>query len=364
MYKKFRDRLRAFGHAERGVILIFTALVFPALVGFLALAIDLGLRFAQLETMQVAAESAAVNGATAVIALDDQSIRATICTNEVNATARTLGFVDGVNGVSVTQTGCSAGDYVKVTISRSLTYNFLKAFTKLMGGSYNGSIWSPSSSATARIDDNNLYCILALGHFDITEAVYMSGSTNVQSPNCGIADNSADPCSLYASGAAEINTPLSVSGGVCGNAKVTGDLDLRYARPVDDPYAKNTILQNALDSNYPSGKGSKVTGTSPISLSPGHYDVVPKGADLTLSPGTYYFDDVSVGAGAVSGTGVTLIFPKTVNFPNNNATFNITPPTTGDFAGVSLASLSKNELKFVGGNSFSGSIYLPQDTVS
>jgi Flp pilus assembly protein TadG len=243
MYKKFRDRLRAFGHAERGVILIFTALVFPALVGFLALAIDLGLRFAQLETMQMAAESAAVNGATAVIALDDQSIRATICTNEVNATARTLGFVDGVNGVSVTQTGCSAGDYVKVTISRSLTYNFLKAFTKLMGGSYNGSIWSPSSSATARIDDNNLYCFLALGHFDITEAVYMSGSTNVQSPNCGIADNSADPCSLYASGAAEINTPLSVSGGVCGNAKVTGDLDLRYARPVEDPYAKTQFCR-------------------------------------------------------------------------------------------------------------------------
>jgi Flp pilus assembly protein TadG len=359
---------------DRGAILILFAFFLPILLGFIALAVDVGLRHAKQQTMQIAADNAAFNGAVSISALTNQISRGTVCANEVTATARTLGFVDGAGGVRVSQTGCSAGDYVTVTITNTSPIPFINAFFNVLYGAVPSTvakIGAPSATAVARIADTNQACFLALGNQNGTnnlpQAVYMSGNTSVESENCGVADNSTNSCSLYASGSAQVDTSVIASGGICGNAKITTALDLKFARPTPDPFAHNSTLQAQMGSSYPSGKATKVSGTSPISLAPGHYDTLPGKVDLNLSAGTYYFDTVGNNAGTISGSEVTIIFPESVSFPNNAPTFDISPPSSdpsSPYYGVSLASLSSNSLNLYGGNRFSGSMYLPNATVS
>lgn len=351
---------RRFTQSQRGAILPLVALALPVMLGFTGLAVDVGLRWSQQEAMQIAADTAALNGVTAVAA--NQALRATTCPADVTTAAATGGFVNGVNNTTVSQTGCSSGNYVTVTITRNTTFPFIKAFTTLFGGSFPANGWQTGANATARAIISDLYCSLSLGNVD--QATYLSGSTTWQSTKCGIADNSTTSCSLYASGSATISAPVATAGGACG-VQVSG-LDLLYSRAVDDPFANNSTFQTQIGTGYPTTSPQTINPSSAVGkgtqqLAPGRYASIPNGATLNLqSNGVYYFDSVTNNATSVTGTNVTIIFKSDATFPNNMPTFNVTPPSgAGTFQGVSIASLSSSEFKLVGGANISGSIYFP-----
>jgi Flp pilus assembly protein TadG len=354
---------RRFARSERGAILALVALTIPLLLGFTGLAVDVGLRWSQQEAMQIAADTASLNAVTAIV--DNQSARATNCPVEIAMAAAVGGFVNNVNNTTISYTGCSSGNYVTVTITRNITFPFIKSFINLFGGSFPANGWQTGATATSRSQILNLYCSLSLG--DINYSTSLSGSTSWTSNTCGLADNSTQTCGLYTSGSADITAPVSAAGGACG-VRVSG-LDLLYSRPVEDPYAS---LQVELGTNYPSGSGQTINpksaqGSGSQTLPSGHYASIPNKATLNLaSGGVYYFDTVDNPANGttVTGTGATIIFKDTATFPNNMPTFNISPPTTGTFKGVSIASLSSSAFTLLGGNSISGTIYFPNASLS
>src|SRR5204862_8149864 len=83
-----------FGRDDRGNYLILTALMSPALVGFVGLGADYGLWTQSHRAMQNAADSAAVSAATAY------AVGTTNSDTQAKAVASSYGFVHGTDGVT------------------------------------------------------------------------------------------------------------------------------------------------------------------------------------------------------------------------------------------------------------------------
>ena len=135
---------------------------------------------------------------------------------------------------------------------------------------------------------------------------------------CGVADDSNAPNAFYMNGSnASITMPVSVVGGFSQSGNPTSPPLTTIPSPVQDPYANNAKASlaalNASQFNYP----IDVSG----------------GKTLNLPPNITYYVSSLKGNGTVNGTGVTLVFSSTFNFPNNPPAFNITAPTSGTFSG-------------------------------
>src|SRR5690349_14375117 len=85
------------GRGEEGQILVITAFCLIALMGFMALAIDVGLLFRAQRHIQIAADAAATAGA-----IDYYYNGVTNVTDVAKRAAADNGFTDGTDGVAVT----------------------------------------------------------------------------------------------------------------------------------------------------------------------------------------------------------------------------------------------------------------------
>lgn len=83
---------------DRGQVVIMTALAIPVLIGFLALAVDIGVLFVAKRNVQIAADAAAMGAAMDY--LYNGSV--TSAQNAGQADAVRNGFTNGVGGVGVT----------------------------------------------------------------------------------------------------------------------------------------------------------------------------------------------------------------------------------------------------------------------
>src|SRR5689334_10712338 len=130
---------RARSLSDSGQTLVMAALMLPVLLGFAALAVDVGYMFDYRKQMQTAADSAAIAGAIA----DGSGANAFAVEAAAISSAAQNGFVNGTNGVTVTvcqppDLGCSttytytASDAaVKVAITQAQSTFFAKALTTL-----------------------------------------------------------------------------------------------------------------------------------------------------------------------------------------------------------------------------------------
>ncbi len=340
--------LRNYRDDQRGAVAIYMAVIFVVLIGFAALAIDIGNALATQRQMQSAADAAALGGAAAIAADSSGGSHPANYSNEVYSIARTS-FLTSPEKASfvVTPSIPSPPTKVKVTITLPRSLTLVSAFRSLIGDGASGP-FTLAATATAIVNRNNNYCFLALNR-TAPAAVYVGGSAIVSSTNgCGVADNSSASNALQTKGsAASITVPISVVGGwsFTGNPPAPS---LKYAWPVQDPYA-NTV-KPALQA---------------LSGSIFNYKIdVSGGKTLNLSPNTTYYVSSLKGNGTVTGTNVTLIFSSTFNFPNSLPTIDIQPPTSGTYAGISIASLSSDALNFNGGTNFSGAIYVPNSALT
>jgi Flp pilus assembly protein TadG len=358
-----KDLLFRFLHDKSGSYLIISALMMPVLIGFVGLGTDYGLWVYAHQSAQSATDSAAVSAAT--------EGNATNLTVQARAVTALYGFVDGVNGTTVTvnqppksgpQTAVSNAVEVIVTQQKAPLFSAVFTSKSLTISARSVAVPTPGSG-----------CVIALDR-TASGAITVQGSTQINLQNCNVYDNSNSASALTVGGSGSV-TALSVGvvGGISGASSINAPDGVKTGlSPAADPYAAMSFPPfNGCDYH-----NLKINST--VTLSPGVFCggiSVTAGAVVTLNPGIYYMDQGSLsvlGNATIQGTGVTIVFTSSTG--NNwatasissNAIINLTAPTTGPTAGIVIFGDRNMPVgtvfKMTGGDtqSFGGAIYLPK----
>ena len=312
------------------VAAIFALALVPA-VGLIGAAVDYSRGNATRSSMQAAVDATALNLVRSASSLtsDQLSQKATDSFNAL------------YNG-SQTQSGIQVNAQYNATarsMTMSATGSIKTDFMGVMGVSNLG----VKARAVAVVIGDGTACVLSLNK-TASGAAIAQGSTTVNLSGCSLYDNSANASALTVGGSARLSAlSVGVVGGISGNTSITAVQGVNTGvQPLADPYAKLQVpaFSGCDDHNF--------TAKTKVTINPGVYCGGMKlnaGADVTLNPGIYYIDrgDLTVNGGAtMTGTGVTIIFTSSTgaNWPtasiNGGAVINLTPPTDGPTAGVSM----------------------------
>jgi len=336
----------------RGQILVLVAMLIVALMGFVALATDVGLLWSERLQMQTATDAAAVAAASALRS-------GTSVTSAAQNVASINGFTNGTNNATVTvsnppTTGTYSGNasYVEVLISQPEPTYFMRAL---------GYSTVTVSTLAVSGSENSAGCIYALDP-TAQNALSASNGINVTS-SCGIFVDSNNSSAMQVIGGSVLKT---TGIGVVGEASVNnggsvenmsgGALTIsQNIAPLADPLAH--ITKPAVGSCTYTGTQNynayTATQSPPYSgkyvVSPGVYCGginASNGISITFNPGTYILAgggmSLTNGGGTVTGTDVTF-FNTTgakagysgansayagINIANG-VTVSFTAPTTG-----------------------------------
>jgi hypothetical protein len=336
MLSWFLVRLRRVLASEAGSVAVQIGLALSVLIGMAGLGTEGTFLIFKHRQMQSAADSAALSGAMALSQAFPRDSR-----SEARAVAAQLGFNNGVNQTAVTVnvpplSGAQAGntEAVEVIISQPQDLAMMRLFGK--------QTVNVGTRSVAVRSDTGRFCILALDPA-ASQAMYVSNNAVVLNPNCGVAVNSTSNTALIMNNNAVINGPVLTSGAwsLANNAELNGKPLIQHGPAVADPYA-NVQLQSAPPCTAQSGSGSNNVTRN---LTPAHFCSgwdFKNGLVLNLAPGTYYIDgQLSIKNNVVvNGAGVTLVINGNYAIDiNNNATINISAPTSGDYAGLAFFGL-------------------------
>lgn len=341
---------------ESGQMLVMTALSLTMLLGFMALAVDVGILFRTKRNLQIAADAAAIAGA-----LDYKYNYPSVASASAaaRAAAAANGVTDGSRGAVVTpsippidgpnQTSC--GECVEVQVSEPNPTYFMKLFNF-------GSITVAARAVAGRATTENCMYLLGTSGADFSN----SGAATINLNNCGLVDNSGSANAFVNNGSLTMN---AYSIGVAGGVSNSGSESMT-------PKATTGIAASGdpLGRTEPStaGCGAKLTYTTAITttLSPGCYDglQVTAAATLNLGPGLYVFNgDVNLGGSAtLKGSGVTLYFNRAMTL-GGSVSLQLSAPTSGYWNGILFyeSPSDSNSLLLTGASSsnLAGIIYLP-----
>jgi Flp pilus assembly protein TadG len=350
---------------ERGTIAVMTGLCATAIVGFAALAIDVGSWEVAKRSMQGAADMAAYSAAIAYGKNDGTSI-----TTQAKGVTAALGYVDGQNGVTVSvnqppTSGAHVGtaSAIQVIVQQPQPLYFAGLFLSSNPTVTAGAVAAPSSSGSA--------CMLALST-SANQAINVSGSGSVNAPDCVLVSNSSSSTAINMSGSAVINSACLVA---VGHVQTTSSLT---ETECSTPKTNQTAATNPYASlPVPTASGSclSVPSGSSITLSPGNYCnglSVSGNTTATFQPGLYYVNgNFSIQGGATAtGTGVTFYISGGQNTAiSGGSTVNFTAPTSGTYAGIAFfgdPTTTHGTNNFSGGSgaSITGAIYYPTQQVS
>jgi hypothetical protein len=346
------------------------ALAMTVLLGFAALAVDVGLSWSARASAQTAADSAALAGAAELL---------------TGGPAAAVGVVrdylnDNVNGLADVPTDpdwpingneddgeivcwtlpdgppgpgadCPPGSNALQVTTPPIRVDY--AFAPVLGAGSN-SIKARAAAAAGPAAPNN--CVLCLLEPDSANALRVLGPGGVDVDGGGIVVNSDDPLALVLAGTGDIRAnQIRVIGGLddaAGGGRLLPPAELG-GPPVQDPLA-DLRTPDQLPGTLPS-RGPIPTITSDTTLLPGVYPsiTVTNGATLTLEEGIYVVTEdqgFTVTGGASvdnNGDGVT-IYLACSGYPTpcsgNGARFRLNtggqflaePPSNGEYAGLSI----------------------------
>ncbi len=313
------------------------ALALPVLIGFGALAIDVGVWSMKSRQAQGAADQAAFSAAVADSAGSDG-------TPEALAVAADMGFVDGIDDVDIIvsnppTSGKYAGSnsFWEVTIQQpqglGLAALFLSDAPNVIARAVAGTGAGGS-------------CFIALSS-NADNAIWFQENAQMLNPECGLYSNSSSSSSVRCDNNCEIEGSLYMAGdaNIKNNGVVGGNINSDQP-PFADPYAN-------VPKTIPPGLPCQPRLTTGGRYMPGRYC---SGVDLPnnvngvqqiidLDPGVYYIEDrfLLTNNFTIRGTGVTLVFSvpdkNKFNIGNNN-TIQLTAPTSGPYAGVAMMSIA------------------------
>jgi Flp pilus assembly protein TadG len=268
---------------QRGQILVLFCIASVVLMGFLALAVDIGLLWNERRAMQTAADAAAVAAAAALTDGDN------VTTAGINA-ATLNSFINGSDNVTVTinnppLSGAYSGNaaYVEAIVDqpqptyflRALGYTTVDVSTRAVSGEISG----PA-------------CIYALDPTDSNTFSESGGSSKVVA-NCGLLVKSDNTSGLDVTGGGELSassigvvaSSYSDSGG-----STVSPTPVTNIAPFGDPLAGVPAPSVSACNSLTSSKGQGYTATNGATISQGTYCggiTVSGGNTLNLNPGTY-----------------------------------------------------------------------------
>jgi len=269
------------------------------LIGFAALATDVGLLWTERRHMQTAADAAAIAAATALRNGDST-------TPAADNVAAINGFNGGSNGVTIAvnnppASGLYGGnsDYVEVVIAqpeptyflRVLGYSSMNVSTRAVSGAISG----PA-------------CIYALNQ-SASDAISVTGNININA-SCGVIDNSSSSSALSGRGNGTVKaTTIGVAGDYSASGNITFvPTPIIHVAPSPDPLASRqgptvgTATQQKVNSGpYPPVRGNNQTVTIPPAVYSSSISISGNNAAVTFSGGTYG-NHISIGGNTARAT--------------------------------------------------------------
>lgn len=354
------EMFRAFLRNERGATALLFALMLPVLLAFLGAVVDYSDLVRKKGAMQAAADEAALAGAKVMTNSSStgsqlQTAATTAATNAAKAKAP-----DATPAVNVSVSGYSGATASSVSVT--LTYTKSLLFAAMFVGSTSSQI-KAQAKATPGYQPSD--CVIALDPSS-NKAFAISGNGSVNIPNCGVHVNSSANIALEQKGASWLNAKsVSVVGNVSGN-NIT-------PTPKTGQPAITDPLASIPEPTTPTAPCKYISSTISIPTIFSAGDVfcgnTNFNADVTFSPGTYYFRGASVTTGNnvnISGTGVLLYFDvSSTLYSSTSGQVSLSALTSGPYAGIvifgSRLATTIPLFHFTGGSSYfvNGTIYVP-----
>ena len=397
---------------EEGQTLVFIALCMTALLGFLAVAVDVGMLFRARRNLQIAAD-----GAATAAALDyyynSTSTGAVAAANGVGTSAATLNGVTAGNGTTV-DVHCPVlyGAYASGTCNGYFEAVLSQPNPTFIMGMFTGSgTTNVSVRAVAGTPYVANYCVYVLNPSGDLKAgggngpgtggsssMWLQGSFTVQANKCGIVDNgtASNALDLNGNGGTLSAGSIAVVGGCSGcnpPAYTSG------VAPVTNPLKALCVpyTGNPNDSACPMPtclSGSPVAGTASAPTVVGNGGSVcytgDSSGNVTLSNvklnGTFIFNGKgqltfgnNVTSDSTNGSTIDLAYPQSndgtvVMTEGSGTVFNLNAPTasTSPYQGVVIMAPATNKgaAEFDFGHSsgtltgaVNGIVYLPSGTL-
>jgi Flp pilus assembly protein TadG len=334
---------------RRGAFAPMAALVITAMLGFGALAIDMGFNYYTRNKLQVTADSSALAGASQLEFLPDQTPMVTEALDyaDKNMAAADYGTVLAAADVVAgnwdpdTRTFTAGLDpmnaVMTTTRQQEAAGNAVPAF---LGGIAGFSSYDITASAIATYGvGEDLFpggCIMALSE-DEEDAFYIFGTATITATDCSIEVASTADCAMHAHGTptitrveGESTSGINVSGTYCQQGTV--DIDPppteEYAGEIQDPYRNTDPCEEGLNCDAPcdfteaSFEGSATiqpgvycggiswTGNGTATLEPGDY-IIREGA-LDIGANVALDGDAGVGF-YLQGSGSVVDFGGTAD---------------------------------------------------
>lgn len=369
--RRMTEQLGRLWHDQSGNYATIFALLSPVLIGFAGLSTEGGLWLYKHQSLQGAADSAALSAAALYTLNNSKDLNA-----QADAVTASYGYVAGVSGTTVTvNRPPTSGNYTSNTKTIEVIVSVPQQ--RFLSAIFNSKPITIEGRAVALAGNNGNGCVLSLNK-SASGSTSTQGTSDIVLSGCSLYDNSSNSTALVNGGSATITADsVNVVGGLSGGSgiKATNGID-QGVSAIPDPYA--SVNPPAFSGCDAKNLSVKTTAT----LYPGVYCnglQLNAGANVTLSPGIYYIDRGSLtvnGGATLSGTGVTLVFTSSTgsNYAtasiNGGATLNLTAPTTGPTAGIVIYGdrnmPTNSTFKFNGGASqiFGGAIYLPDAAVN
>jgi len=387
-----------FRQDQRGQMLVLTAVCMAMMMGFVALAVDVGLLFRAKRNIQIAADSAAI-----AAALDYLYNNSVTSAQAAGKAASASNFVtNGTNGATVTinippsdAVGKSVNGAVEAIVSMPNPTFFWGAFSNSLtaGGGAKTSI-PVAARAVAGVPDTGTACIWLMDTSGV--GLQLQGAYDIEAPTCGIYVNSPSSNALQVTGNGGTLNALFLD--VVGNSPPSHQTNPTPATinagPRSTPWGNlsgpnpatacnggntvtaSTVTAALLAAKPPSGgvvcfSSTNVTLSGGLTLPGSASGVVylfegtgtvsiGVGSAVTFGSGTY-----NAGTGQFSSTSgaVMDLYAGTLSQASNNL-LNIYAPTAGTYDGIALfqPASNTNELQVQKGSNnqtLDGYIYAP-----
>ncbi|HEY2860612.1 MAG TPA: pilus assembly protein TadG-related protein [Terracidiphilus sp.] len=397
---------------EGGNVLTLVALSLTVLLGFMAVAIDVGMLYRAKRQVQKMADTAALSAAAQ---MSSDGTGQTAATAAVTQNGFTIGTTAGtITATPLVQTATSTKGYVKVTVTEHTPTLFLP----ILSSSLKTIDISAVAAGSYTLSSNN-ECMLGLSQSGtqvpnasgvetngstsmtwgtkVMSDIATEGNSQVKTPNCGVqacgpagetAGNGMTAAAIYAWGSGNITAKSNSApsyGTDNSGSKVTATPTL--ASCSGDPMASSMPAKPTAGSCIdPTWMKNGTAGGQAKTISPGTYCNFNTAnvSTLTMQPGLYVITSTfSTNSGStISGNGVTIFLANgSISNSGNNTTvaggatpygvgngttLNITAPTSGTYSGIAIwdgnASASTPDTFTFGGgasSTFTGSIYAP-----
>ncbi|MPZ11507.1 MAG: hypothetical protein GEU89_15065 [Kiloniellaceae bacterium] len=347
------QKLRAFWGDRRGVFAPVTALVLTVIIGFGALAIDMGYAYYMRNKLQVTADASSLAGASQLELLPDES---TIVPEALIYANNNMAFTDYGNVLVAadvvvgnwdpdTRTFTAGLDPLNaVTTTTRQQESAGNAVPAFLGGIAGFSSYDANASAIATYGQgDDLFpggCIMAVSEHE-EKAFYIFGTATITATECSIEVASDAACAMEAHGTPTITyvegdngEGIHVVGTYCqkGNVDINPPPSQDYAGDVEDPYRNSdpcndfspawSKCSDPCDYTDYTHEGSGTispgvycggitwTGSGTATLEPGDYIIREGSLDL----GANMAVDGSAGVGFyLQGTGSTVDFGGTAD---------------------------------------------------